>query len=62
MDQKALPISMKEVIQLSNLGFDLSLIKLGTLSFESDKYICAKETVDGATNVVVCEIEKNFNV
>lgn len=38
-----LPIQMKEVINLTQAGFDPSLIKLGTLSFESDLFICAQK-------------------
>src|SRR5690349_19743789 len=58
-----LPITVKEVILLPNIGIDSSLCKIGTLSFESDKYISAKEVgQDGNASIVICEIEKNFNV
>lgn len=57
-----LPVQMKELVQLTQIGFDPSLVKLGTLSFESDKFICAKETAGGQTNVVVCDVQKNFAI
>jgi len=63
MESSSLPISVKEVIQLPNIGIDASLCKIGTLSFESDKYVSAKEvTGDGTSNIIICEIEKNFNI
>jgi clathrin heavy chain len=58
-----LPIEFKEVIALPNIGIDASLCKFNFLSFESDKYISAKDVgQDGSTNIIICEIEKNFNV
>ena len=56
MSQQNLPIQMKELTQLSQHNFTPDLIKLGTLTFESDKYICAKEVdPQGNVNVVVCD-------
>lgn len=56
------PIQMKEVINLTQAGFDPGLIKLGTLSFESDQFICAKEIINGHANVVVCDVKTNFAI
>ena len=56
-----LPVQMKELVVLNQIGFDQSLIKLGTLSFESDKYICARESQGDQVNVVVCDIKNNFS-
>ena len=62
MSQQNLPIQMKELTQLSQHNFTPDLIKLGTLTFESDKYICAKEVdPQGNVNVVVCDVQNNFN-
>lgn len=62
MDSNNLPITVKEVIQLPNIGIDSSLCKIGFLSFESDKYISAREVgQDGSSNIIICELEKNFN-
>lgn len=59
---ESLPISIKEVTNLTNLGIGTNLCKLGNLAFESDKYICAREVAqDGQINVIICEMEKNMN-
>ena len=63
MSQQSLPVQMKELAVLQQHGFNPSLIKLGTLSFESDKYICAKE-VDGQGNasVITCNLSRNMEI
>ena len=61
MSQQSLPIQMKELADLNQHGFNPSLIKLGTLSFESDKFICAKEVDQQGTSVIVCDVMKNMN-
>jgi clathrin heavy chain len=58
VDTNSLPISVKEVIQLQTLGIDSSLYKLNNLSFESDKYISARDN----NNIIICDVEKNFQV
>lgn len=63
MDSQSLPIKIEDIASLPNLGISASLCKFGLLSFESDKYIAAKEIgQDGTTNIIICEIEKNFVV
>ena len=63
MSQQNLPVQLKELSVLQQHGFNPSLIRLGTLSFESDKYICAKETdPQGQTSVIVCDLTKNMEI
>jgi clathrin heavy chain len=54
---------MKELAVLPQHGLDPSLIKLGSLSFESDRFICAKEVdQQGNTSVVTCNLTKNMEI
>ena len=63
MSQQSLPVQMKELTNLQQHGFNPSLIRLGTLSFESDKYICAKEVdQQGNASVIVCDLMKNMEI
>ena len=63
MSQQNLPVQLKELSVLQQHGFNPSLIRLGTLSFESDKYICAKEIdQQGNTSVIVCDLTKNMEI
>ena len=63
MSQQSLPVQMKELALLAQHGFDPSCIKLGSLSFESDKFICAKEVdQQGNTSVVTCNLQRNMEV
>ena len=63
MSQQNLPVQLKELSVLQQHGFNPSLIRLGTLSFESDKYICAKEIdQQGNASVVTCDLTKNMEV
>ena len=63
MSQQSLPVQMKELALLAQHGFDPSVIKLGSLSFESDKFICAKEVdQQGNTSVVTCNLQRNMEV
>ena len=63
MSQQSLPVQMKELAFLPQHGLDPSLIKLGSLSFESDRYICAKEVdQQGNTSVVTCNLTKNMEI
>jgi len=58
-----LPIQVNEVIQLPNIGIDSSLCKWGSLSFQSDKYICVKEpNNDGSFNILIADVENRFNI
>ena len=63
MSQQSLPVQMKELAVLPQHGFNPSAIKLGSLSFESDRYICAKELdQQGNASVVTCDLTKNMEV
>ena len=63
MSQQSLPVQVKEITDLQKHGFNPSLINLGTLSFESDKYICAKEVdQQGNASVITCDIMNNFAI
>ena len=63
MSQQSLPVQVKEITVLQKHGFNPSLINLGTLSFESDKYICAKEVdQQGQASVIVCDLMKNMEI
>eukprot|EP01111_Echinosteliopsis_oligospora_P009445 TRINITY_DN2769_c0_g1_i2.p1 TRINITY_DN2769_c0_g1~~TRINITY_DN2769_c0_g1_i2.p1 ORF type:complete len:1719 (-),score=461.34 TRINITY_DN2769_c0_g1_i2:59-5215(-) len=53
-----LPIRFQEVLQLSNLGINQTSIGFATLTMESEKYICIRETLqDGTNNVVIIDLD-----
>eukprot|EP01133_Synstelium_polycarpum_P006995 gene6995-8126_t len=53
-----LPIVFKEVLQLSNLGIGSQSIGFATLTMESEKYICIRETTpDENNNVVIIDTD-----
>lgn len=59
MDKSTLPINIVEKANLANYGINSGLCKLGSLSFESDRYICAREpTQDGKVNIIYLDLEK----
>ena len=41
--QQNLPFNFKEVFKLTNLGLNPELFKFGSVTFESQKYICVKD-------------------
>lgn len=41
--QQNLPFNFKEVFKLTNLGLNPELFKFGSITFESQKYICVKD-------------------
>lgn len=58
-----IPISFKELTTLAAVGINPNLCKLGVLSFESDKYISARDAQpNGDANLLICELEKNFAI
>ena len=58
-----IPIAFKEVINLQSIGINPNLCKLGVLSFESDKYISARDLQpNGDANLLICELDKNFSL
>ncbi|KAL7060518.1 hypothetical protein AAHC03_09135 [Spirometra sp. Aus1] len=52
----ALPIKFQEHLQLVNVGIQPSSIGFNTLTMESDKFICVREKVDDAHQVVVIDM------
>jgi len=48
MQQQNLPFNFKEVFKLTNLGLSPDLFKFGSVTFESQKYICVKDANDCA--------------
>ncbi|EGG20649.1 clathrin heavy chain [Cavenderia fasciculata] len=55
---QTLPIVFKEVLQLSNLGIGAQSIGFATLTMESEKYICIRETgTDENNNVVIIDTD-----
>jgi len=58
-----LPIRFQEVLQLTNLGINAASIGFATLTMESEKYICIRETLqDGSNNVVIIDLENPTNL
>ncbi|OAQ24879.1 clathrin, heavy polypeptide, isoform CRA_a [Linnemannia elongata AG-77] len=49
---EALPIRFQEHVQLQNLGISAAAISFNTLTLESDRFICVRET-NGEQNLVV---------
>lgn len=58
MAQGPLPIRFQELLQLPALGINPASITFNTLTMESDKFICIRETVGDQNNVVIIELEK----
>ena len=52
----AKPITYTELASLTQLGISQNSIGFATLTMESDKYICVRETVNGANQVVIIEL------
>ena len=49
--QQNLPFNFKEVFKLTNLGLNTDLFKFGSVTFESQKYICVKDAAVSAPNI-----------
>lgn len=54
--QQNLPFNFKEVFKLTNLGLNPELFKFGSVTFESQKFICVKDAADCA----IIDTTKNF--
>jgi len=52
-----LPIKFAELFQLPNLGISQEAIGFPTLTMESDKFICIRETTGGQVQVVILDVE-----
>eukprot|EP00741_Cyanophora_paradoxa_P015948 tig00000042_g15397.t1 len=55
MAAQPLPIRLLEQLNLVNLGIQPTSIGFGTLSFESDKYICVREQQGEQSNVIIID-------
>jgi len=56
MQNQNLPFNFKKVFELQNLGLNPELFKFGSVTFESQKYICVKDQADCA----IIDTTKNF--
>jgi len=56
MAQQALPIKLKELLNLTNVGINPQYISFTSLTMESDKYICVREEVNGQAQIVIIEM------
>lgn len=43
MQAQNLPFNLREVFKLTSLGLSTDLFKFGSVTFESQKYICIKD-------------------
>jgi clathrin heavy chain len=57
----ALPIKFQEHLQLQNAGINVANIGFSTLTMESDKYICVREKVGEAAQVVIIDMNDLTN-
>lgn len=57
----ALPIKFQEHLQLQNLGINVANIGFSTLTMESDKFICVREKVGEAHQVVIIDMADSAN-
>eukprot|EP01104_Vermistella_antarctica_P012360 TRINITY_DN3564_c0_g1_i1.p1 TRINITY_DN3564_c0_g1~~TRINITY_DN3564_c0_g1_i1.p1 ORF type:complete len:1650 (+),score=639.09 TRINITY_DN3564_c0_g1_i1:193-5142(+) len=53
----ALPIRFQELLQLPSLGLNPQSFTFGTLTMESEKYICVREQSPEASQVVIVDLE-----
>ncbi|KAG0240040.1 hypothetical protein BGX31_002304 [Mortierella sp. GBA43] len=53
---EALPIHFQEHLQLQNLGINAASISSSTLTLESDKFICVRETTEDQNVVVIVDL------
>ncbi|KAG0326315.1 hypothetical protein BGZ99_009753 [Dissophora globulifera] len=58
----ALPIRFQEHVQLQNLGINAASIGFNTLTLESDRFICVRETTGEQNLVVIIDLTDPTNV
>ncbi|XP_031626187.1 clathrin heavy chain [Contarinia nasturtii] len=56
-----LPIRFQEHLQLTNAGINANAISFTTLTMESDKFICVREKVGDANQVVIIDMNDTNN-
>ncbi|KAK3826461.1 MAG: Cltcb protein [Linnemannia elongata] len=59
---EALPIRFQEHVQLQNLGISAAAISFNTLTLESDRFICVRETTGEQNLVVIIDLTDPNNV
>ncbi|KAG0245932.1 putative CHC1-clathrin heavy chain [Mortierella sp. GBAus27b] len=59
---EALPIRFQEHVQLQNLGITAAGIGFNTLTLESDRFICVRETTGDQNAVVIIDLSDPNNV
>ncbi|KAF9201279.1 hypothetical protein BGZ49_008465 [Haplosporangium sp. Z 27] len=59
---EALPIRFQEHVQLQNLGINAASIGFNTLTLESDRFICVRESVGEQNAVVIVDLTDPTNV
>ncbi|SAM07401.1 hypothetical protein [Absidia glauca] len=59
MAEQPLPIQFHEHAQLQSLGVNLASIAFNTLTMESDRFICVRENINGANQVVIIDLHNN---
>ncbi|CAH7670842.1 clathrin, heavy polypeptide [Phakopsora pachyrhizi] len=56
------PISFCEHVQLTSLGVQPASIGFNTLTMESERYVCVREEVNGAKQVIIVDLSDANNV
>lgn len=56
--QQNLPFGLREVFKLGSLGLSPDLFKFGAVTFESQRYICVRDTADCA----IIDTTNNFSL
>lgn len=56
------PIAFQELLQLTALGVQPGSIGFATLTLESDRFVCVREEVNGAKQVVIIDMNDPNNV
>eukprot|EP00127_Corallochytrium_limacisporum_P006523 Clim_evm54s229 gene=Clim_evmTU54s229 len=56
MAGQALPIRFQELVQLQQVGVNISNVSFTTLTMESDKFICVRERVGDNNQVVIIDL------
>ncbi|TNY19085.1 hypothetical protein DMC30DRAFT_401377 [Rhodotorula diobovata] len=56
------PIAFQELLQLTALGIQPGSIGFATLTLESDRFVCVREEVNGAKQVVIIDMNDPNNV
>ncbi|GAA5870209.1 hypothetical protein JCM8547_006917 [Rhodosporidiobolus lusitaniae] len=56
------PIAFQELLQLTALGIQPGSIGFATLTLESDRFVCVREEVNGAKQVVIIDMQDPNNI